>query len=140
MFVPGLIDKIAGHGVNALYSFPVILGLSIIGCLLGTFMSKPEDDVILKSFYKNVRPWGFWGPIKAKVMQEDPAFQPNNDFRRDCVNVGVGIIWQLSMVSLPIYIVLREWAWIGAIFTLFIATSVFLKFNWYDKLEKLVHS
>jgi Na+/proline symporter len=136
MFVPAMVDKFAGYNVNPLYTFPIILILSIVGCLLGTWLSEPEDEVILKNFYKNVRPWGFWGPIKAKVMQEDPGFQPNGDFWRDGVNVIVGIIWQLCLVALPIYIVLRMWNWMGVIFILLIVTSVFLKFTWYDKLEK----
>jgi SSS family solute:Na+ symporter len=136
MIVPALVANYEGHSVNALYTFPIILVISIVGCLLGTFMSKPEDEDTLKKFYKNVRPWGFWGPIKAKVMQEDPAFQPNGDFGRDCINVAVGIVWQLTLVTLPIYIVLRQWNWVGGIFVLLVGTSTFLKFNWYDKLEK----
>jgi hypothetical protein len=136
MIVPALVANYEGHSVNALYTFPIILVISIVGCLLGTFMSKPEEEDTLKKFYKNVRPWGFWEPIKAKVMQEDPAFQPNGDFGRDCINVAVGIVWQLTLVTLPIYIVLRQWNWVGGIFALLVATSTFLKFNWYDKLEK----
>ena len=136
MIMPALVEKIMGHSVNALYLFPIILVLSIIGCVLGTFWSEPEAEDTLKKFYKNVRPWGFWGPIRDKVMQEDPAFKPNGDFGRDCINVAVGIVWQLTMVTLPIYIVLRQWNWVGLIIVLFLATSAFLKFNWYNKLEK----
>lgn len=136
MFVPAVVNRFAGYSVNPLYTFPIILVFSIAGCLLGTYLSKPEDDAILKHFYKTVRPWGFWGPIRAKVMQEDPAFQPNRDFGRDCCNVLVGIIWQMALVALPIYIVLREWNWVGGIAVLLAATSVILKFNWYDRLEQ----
>jgi SSS family solute:Na+ symporter len=136
MFVPVTMDKIAGYTVNPLYAFPIIFAFSVVGCLLGTYLGKPEDDAILKSFYKTVRPWGFWGPIKAKVMQEDPAFQPNPDFWRDGINVIVGIVWQLCLVSLPIYIVIRKWNWVGGILVTLILTSVFLKFNWYDRLDK----
>jgi Na+/proline symporter len=136
MIMPALIEKVLGYGVNALYTFPIIFVISIIGCLLGTFLSKPEDEDTLKKFYKNVRPWGFWGPIRKKVMHEDPKFVPNGDFGRDCINVAVGIVWQLTLVTLPIYIVLRQWSWVGIIFVLLVATSTFLKFNWYDKLEK----
>ena len=69
-------------------------------------------------------------------MREDPAFKPNGDFGRDCFNVIVGIIWQLTMVTMPIYIVLRQWNWVALIVVLFLTTSAILKFNWYDKLEK----
>jgi hypothetical protein len=52
------------------------------------------------------------------------------------VNVAVGIVWQLCLTALPIYLVLREWPWVGGIAITLAITSVFLKFNWYDKLEK----
>jgi Na+/proline symporter len=136
MFAPALVNKIAGHSINPLYTFPFIFGISIVGCLLGTFLGEAEDEAILKNFYKTINPWGFWGPIRQKVMQEDPAFKPNPNFGRDTVNVLVGIVWQLCLTALPIYIVLRQWPWAGGIAVLLVATSVFIKFNWYDKLEK----
>jgi Na+/proline symporter len=136
MFVPMIIEHLLGHSTNALYTFPVIFVVSVAGCILGTLLTRPDSDATLKSFYKTVNPWGFWGPIRRQVVQEDPAFQPNYNFGRDCINVLVGMIWQLCLVSLPIFIVLRNWAWAGGIFALLAATSVFIKFNWYDKLEK----
>jgi len=136
MIVPSVMQAILGYSVNPLYTFPIILVLSIIGCLAGTYLNPPEDAETLKKFYKNVRPWGFWGPIREQVMREDPAFVPNGDFGRDCLNVAVGIVWQLTLVTLPIYIVLRQWQWVTGIFLLLVATSTVLKFNWYDKLEK----
>ena len=133
----GFAKMYLGHSVsNTLYLFPIILLISIIGCVLGTALSTPEDDETLKNFYKNVRPWGFWGPIRDKVMQDDPSFKPNGDFWRDCFNVAVGIVWQLSMVTMPIYIVLRQWDWVAMIIGVFLVTSTILKFNWYNKLEK----
>ena len=52
------------------------------------------------------------------------------------LNVVVGIVWQLGRTALPIYLVLRNWPWVGAILAILAATSIYLKFNWYDKLEK----
>ena len=133
----GFAKMYLGHDVtNTLYLFPIILVLSIIGCVLGTLMSAPEDDDTLKKFYKNVRPWGFWGPIRDQVMKDDATFKPNGDFGRDGINVAVGIVWQLSMVTMPIYLVLRQWNWVAVIIGIFLVTSTFLKFNWYDKLEQ----
>jgi len=107
-----------------------------VGCLLGTLLSKPEDEAVLKEFYRTVRPWGIWGPIRRQVEREYPAFQPNHDCKRDLTNVFVGIIWQLCLTTLPVYLVLRSWSWVGAIVAVLAMTSIFLKFNWYDKLEK----
>jgi SSS family solute:Na+ symporter len=119
---------------NPIYAFPVLLVLSLAGCLLGTFLGEPEETSILKNFYRTTRPWGLWGPIREAVMNEDPTFQPNRDFAKDSVNVLVGIVWQLCLTSLPIFIVLREWQWMGYTIVTLAGATVFIKFNWYDKL------
>ena len=137
MFMPDLAKLVLGHPVsNSLYLFPAIFLISAVGCFVGTFLGKPEEEETLKSFYKTVNPWGFWGPIRAKVVQEDPSFRPNPNFKRDTGNVMVGIVWQLCLTALPIYIVLQHWSWVGAIAATLLVTSAILKFSWYDKLEK----
>jgi SSS family solute:Na+ symporter len=129
-------ERIVGHSFNALYTFPFLLLLSLGGCLAGTYMSHAEDEEVLKKFYKTVNPWGFWGPIRDKVVKEDPSFVPNRNAGHDMANVAVGIVWQLCLVTLPIYIVLKQWSWSCAILVVLVATSVYMKFNWYDRLEK----
>jgi Na+/proline symporter len=136
MIVPWLTQKILGHPINPLYTFPVIFGISVIGCLVGTFLGKPEDDAVLIKFYRMVNPWGCWGPIRDKVLREDPSFQPNPSAKRDTSNVAVGIVWQLCLTSLPIYLVLQSWSWVAGITAVLIVASVIIKFNWYDKLER----
>jgi hypothetical protein len=121
---------------NAIYTIPVLILLSLVGCLLGTFLGDPEDEAVLKHFYRTTRPWGVWGPIRARVMAEDPTFVPNGAFVRDSMNVVVGIAWQLCLTSLPIFLVLRSWTWFGGVLVLLVATSVFIKLNWYDKLPE----
>ncbi|HVT29634.1 MAG TPA: sodium:solute symporter family protein [Lacipirellulaceae bacterium] len=121
---------------NQLYTIPVLVILSLGGCLLGTYLSDPEDAAILKNFYKTTRPWGFWGPIRDLVVAEDPSFQPNRNAARDCTNVAVGIVWQLCLTSLPIFLVLRSWNQVVVVSLLLILTSIFIKLNWYDKLPR----
>lgn len=138
MIVPPLGEAIVGHPFNMLYTFPVLFVVSLAGCLAGTYLSKPEDEAVLKRFYKTVNPWGWWAPIRAKVMEEDPSFVPNHGAAHDLTNVGVGIVWQLCLVTLPIYLVLRQWSWAGLILVVLVATSTYLKFSWFDRLEKAV--
>ncbi|RPI22261.1 MAG: sodium:solute symporter [Acidobacteria bacterium] len=127
---------LAALQLPALNWFPAILGLSLVGCVVGTLLTPAEDDEVLKSFYRRVRPWGFWGPILEKVRREDPAFQPNRDFWRDMFNIAVGICWQTSLVALPVFIVIRKFQ--GALIAAGIVavTAVILKFTWYDNLER----
>jgi uncharacterized membrane protein YeaQ/YmgE (transglycosylase-associated protein family) len=120
--------------INSLYAFPAIFALSVAGCLAGTWLTDPEDYEVLKGFYKTVRPWGFWGPIREKVVAEDPSFQPNRDFGRDVFNIVVGTIWQTSLVVLPICLVIRQSK--GVVISLIVlgVSSVALKKSWYDRL------
>ena len=120
-------------------SFGVVFLLSLLGCFLGTLLTAPEDEEVLKDFYRSVRPWGFWGPILEKVRQEDPSFRPNKDFLRDMFNILVGMIWQVALVALPIYIV--TWRLRNATITVLLVaiTSLVLKYAWYDHLKELEH-
>jgi solute:Na+ symporter, SSS family len=120
-----------GHPIS---SFPVILVLSLVGALLGTWLTKPDPEDVLKEFYRRVRPWGFWGPIRARVMAEDPSFQRNKDFYRDMFNIVIGTIWQTCFIVMAIYLVTRNFRNMVIALVVLAITSVILKFSWYDKL------
>lgn len=123
--------------VNDVLLFPAVLAFSFAGCLAGSLLTKPDDEEILESFYRNVRPWGFWKPVYEKIIAKDPTFEKNRDFGRDCFNVVVGIVWQMCLVVAPIYLVIHNWTafWITA--GIFAATTLLLKFFWYDYLKEV---
>ena len=87
-------------------------------------------------FYRRVRPWGFWGPVLKKVLAEDPAFKRNKDFLRDIFNIVVGIVWQVSLVALPLYIVIQEFDRVAIALAAILVTSAILKFTWFDHLAE----
>jgi solute:Na+ symporter, SSS family len=134
--VPALIFPYVFTETLDLYYFPYILIISLAGALLGTFLSKPVDEDTLKKFYKNVNPWGFWKPIREKVMAENPDFLPNRNFKRDMFNVVVGTIAQTGLTALPVYIVLQKGTpiWISAV--LILVCGFILKKTWWDKLPE----
>jgi len=132
--VQGLLQA---HPVNmdVALVFPLVLAISLVGCLAGTLLTKPADEEVLKDFYRRVRPWGFWEPILAKVRAENPAFERNKDFWRDMFNVVVGIVWQVSLVALPIYLVIRKSNSALVTVAIIAVTSIVLKFTWYNHLK-----
>jgi Na+/proline symporter len=122
--------------LSAFNAFPLILAVSLVGCVAATLMTPAEDEAVLKAFYRKVRPWGFWDPILAKVRAEDPAFAPNRDFPRDMFNILVGICWQTSLVLFPVYLVIRKFDGALAAAAVVAVTAIVLKFTWYDHLER----
>jgi SSS family solute:Na+ symporter len=133
LIVPPIV-KYFWPGTNTLYAFPAIFVFSVIGCFLGTLLSMPEDEEILKDFYKTVRPWGFWGPIVRKIKVENPGFEPDTNCGRHWFNVTVGIIWQVALVALPVYIVIQNPRGIAGALAVLVATTLILKKSWFDHL------
>jgi Na+/proline symporter len=134
--IPALTFRFIFPGILDLYTFPLMLLISIIACIVGTYLAPPVSDDVLKAFYKNVRPWGFWKPIHDKVVAEDPDFKANSNFKKDMFNVTIGIIWQTALVVLPIYLVLMKVTPFIVTLAIAIFTSVILKKTWFDKLPK----
>jgi Na+/proline symporter len=118
-----------------LYYWPLLFVLSLIGCFVGTYMAPSTDKEVLKSFYKNVRPWGFWKPIHRMVVADDPSFVPNKRFKLDMFNVAIGIIGQCCLTILPMFVVL--WLKLPLFITVVILAVVIfiLKKTWWNKLE-----
>jgi len=118
-----------------LYNWPWLFLISIAGSIIGTYSAPPTDQETLESFYKTVKPWGFWKPIKEAVMAKDPTFKANNRFKLDMFNVVLGIIAQLCLTIVPMYLVLgmQQPLWI-CLLVLGIIVLI-LKRTWWNQLE-----
>ncbi|MDA8847351.1 Na+:solute symporter [Flavobacteriaceae bacterium] len=123
--------------MQAIYLFPIIFIVSLTGSFLGTFLSEPTDMKTLKSFYKTVRPWGWWGPIYKELLKEDGKLNKNTNFWNDMFNCAVGIVWQSSMIVMPIYFVIRDYPKGLIALSVFVITSLILKFTWLDKVKQI---
>jgi Na+/proline symporter len=139
----GMVAGIAGsmivpllmRGVPPIYGFPVILALSLVGCIAGTLMTPPDDQSVLENFYLRVRPWGFWKPVHDRLALERPGLVANPAFRRDMFNVVVGIVWQTALTATGIFIVLRDVRGLAVSVGLVLVSTATLKRTWFDRLE-----
>ncbi len=129
MAVPTILNSIP-----VLYTFPLILLVSVIGCIAGSLLTLPDDEEVLKNFYVKVRPWGFWKPVHEMVIRDYPGLEANHYFKRDMFNVLVGIVWQTALTAAGIYLVIQEYSYLLICIVVIIVTSVILKVSWYDKI------
>ncbi len=120
--------------VHPVFAFLMILAVSFAASIIVCLMTAPEADAVLKSFYRNVRPWGAWEPVYRKCVAEDPGFQKNRDFRRDMFNIAVGLVWQTSLVTAPLYLAIQHWRQMWVSVLACAVTSAILKLTWYDRL------
>lgn len=121
--------------INALQAFPYMLALCV-GVCVGVSLLTPHTDMeVLKKFYTKVRPWGFWAPVRKAVQEQYPNVKANPHFKRDMVNVFVGIIWQTSLVAAPIFLVIHHFSEFAIAMTAAALCTFFLWKNWYQHLQ-----
>ncbi|RZK43992.1 MAG: sodium:solute symporter [Pedobacter sp.] len=118
-----------------LYWWPLLFVLSMIGCLVGTYAAPPTDIGVLKSFYKTVKPWGFWKPIQELVQNDDPSFTPNKGFALDMSNVGLGIVAQLCLTIFPMYLIMGMYKPLAITVVMLTVIVFVLKRTWWNRLE-----
>jgi SSS family solute:Na+ symporter len=119
-----------------LYYWPILFFLSLAGSVIGSYIAPPTDEATLKSFYRTVRPWGFWKPVHLEVLKDDPAFEGNRHFGLNMFNVALGMIGQLCLTILPMYVVL--WLKLPLLITVLILLGILLvlKRTWWDRLDE----
>ena len=132
--VAALVPLLIVPDMNRIYILPFSLLISTVASIVVCLRTPPEKDEVLESFYRNIRPWGFWKPVHENLVRKNPNLQKNTNFRRDAFNVGVGIIWQLTLMVIPICIVIRQYDTLWISIVVLVITSIIMKFTWYDKL------
>lgn len=122
--------------IPAIYVFPIIFFVSLLGSFLGTWLTPATSMETLKRFYASVKPWGWWNPVYKALKDEGEAITKNTDFWSDMINCIIGIVWQSSMILLPIYFMVRDYPKALWALLIFAITTTILKFTWLDKVKQ----
>ncbi|MGY6647704.1 sodium:solute symporter family protein [Wenyingzhuangia sp. IMCC45574] len=122
--------------VLSLYLFPALLVISLIGSIVGTYSAPPTDEAVLKEFYKNVRPWGYWKPIHEKLVQEGAEIESNKDFGKDMFNVFIGVVAQTALVVMPMYLIFRQTTPLLISLAVTVLCIILLKKFWWNSLNE----
>jgi len=122
------------EGTRMLYFFPVFLVIQFIACVLGSYSAPPTNTETLVHFYKTVRPWGMWKPIREIARQEDPTIEKNKNFSINMANVGMGIAGQILLTLLPMYFILGKWTGFGIVLVLLAVIFAIMKKTWWNRL------
>lgn len=55
------------ENIAPLYAFPPIFAASLLASVVASLTTDADPAETLDQFYIRVRPWGFWGPVAARV-------------------------------------------------------------------------
>ena len=115
------------------FLFTVAIGLT--ASVIGTYLTKPTSDDVLKNYYQKVRPFGFWGNLKY-LFPENQQKKIKAENRNDLLALPFAFFWQVTILLLPMQLL------IGAFKSFFVTLAILIisllglyKF-WYTKLPK----
>ncbi|MBM3288824.1 MAG: hypothetical protein FJY92_01610 [Candidatus Hydrogenedentes bacterium] len=123
-FVPAL-------NAQPLYvTFPAIAIAVTAVSVAVTLATPPTDAETLLKFYRDVRPWGAWGPVAREAgVGETPSAS------WDIATIAAGIPWLIALWLLPVYVVLHRFAEAAVAACTIAVFSAVLYLVWYRRLE-----
>jgi hypothetical protein len=119
------------------YTFPALCGVSLVASLIGTYVGRATEDAVLLEFYKSVRPFGAWEPIRSRAnLSTQELNDPGESVWYAVINVTLACVAIFGAYVSPMYLVghwhtsALIWAAVSAI------AMIALKFTWYDHLPQ----
>lgn len=130
-FIPPVITP----GAPMYAVFPFVTVYSLVACIAATLLTRPVDSETLQSFYKSVRPFGFWrhirkecgmSPLQLSDRGESPVFA--------LLNVLLGMVAITGSYLFPMFLVGHWHLRAGICFVCAAAAISVLYFTWYRLL------
>jgi Na+/proline symporter len=115
-------------------SFFLTVGLTTISWLVVTFVTKGVDPHVLQEFYKRIKPYGYWKPIRESLGMSKNEEQ-NTKSLLICwissVTMTYGILFFIG------YLIFRQWN--NAFVMLSVISGSFVILAYHSKKNKIFH-
>lgn len=128
LFMPGLPMYVV---------FPIIVVTSLVVGVIVSFVGPVVDFGVLEEFYVTVRPFGFWGPVRRRVLGiGSGGGWLYEGVGLSLLNVVLGMVVILGLYLAPMYFV-GHWFVYGIVcMGVALVGSVVLYFTWYRRIVR----
>ena len=115
--------------------FPPICIGSLIATIGGSLLTRPVDESTLVSFYKTVRPFGWWRPIRLLAdLSEEELSLKSESVSVALLNALLGMIAVTGYYLFPMYLVGHWYAHAFICLTVGLVATAILAKTWYRHL------
>ena len=115
--------------------FPPIVLLSFAVCIIGSLLTSQVDEDILIKFYRTIRPFGLWNPIKNRSgMSSEELSSPTDSASLAILNIILGMFAATGFYLFPIYLVGHWHIYSLICIAVAISSCCILAFTWYKNL------
>jgi SSS family solute:Na+ symporter len=107
--------------------------LSLIAAIIGTVLTKPTEDVVLKHFYQTTRPFGLWKPFK-RSLDQSARTQMEHEHRNDLFALPFTLLWQVTLFLLPMQLMIHAYSDSVYASLIFMVSLLGMYWFWYRRL------
>jgi Na+/proline symporter len=132
--ITAIIQRLVAPDIPEYASFALVCGLSLLGTIIGTYLSEPTAKDVLIKFYKKTRPFGFWKPVRSNIPA-DKLESVNKENKRDIISTIFAVPWQLTLFLTLMTIIMRRWDLLIILSGVLIFLSAGLYFFWFRHLS-----
>ncbi len=132
--VSAIIHRMAFGDAPEYMTFLFVIAFSTAGTVIGTFLGKPTEMETLVRFYKQTKPFGFWGPVR-KFCDNVDIDQIRKENRRDLLLLLPACIWQVVLFWVMTALIIKKWTSFSVNLALFMVLSFVLYKYWYRNLK-----
>jgi len=115
------------------WTFPAIAGISLAISISVSLLTPQVDRLVLERFYRTVRPFGRWAPIRSWAGRTESEVK-SESATLGLINVLLGMIAISGLYVFPMYLVGHWYSaaliWLGVA----VAAGIALRFTWYRNL------
>jgi Na+/proline symporter len=135
--IAAILQRIFLPEIPEYYAFIIATLSSLLGMIIGTYVAPATDEDTLIRFYKRTRPFGLWGPVRAKIASVS-IDQINQENRRDIISTFFAVPWQVVLFLTGMSVILKRWDQFSWLVIILALLSAGLYFNWFRHLSKEV--
>jgi Na+/proline symporter len=110
--------------------FLYVAVIAFTGTIGGCLITKPTDMDTLVHFYKKTRPFGFWGPVRKYLLDEQLSYIDSEN-TRDVIAVPFAFFYQVMLFLIPMQIIIHSFASLYWSLPIFVVACLGMYFIWY---------
>lgn len=124
LFFPGLFEW---------QQFVIVSVFSLTAAILGTLLTSPTEENIVRNFYQQTRPFGFWKKYK-ETLAADVRLKMEKEHKNDLRAVPFTLGWQITMFFIPMQLMIQSYHDLFVTLGIFIFSVLGMYWFWYRNL------
>lgn len=127
-------QRIIAPELGEVAGFALIGGGTFVAALAITYLTDPTRPEVLKTFFRDTKPFGFWQPVRERIETlEMDIIRAEN--RRDIWAICLAVPWQLVLFLTTMMFVTRAWGTFFTLLGVLVALTVGLYVTWFRHLS-----